>query len=84
MQHTAAELAFFSTYRPADRSALPPGVAKELQAIEALLAATPNTTLWCTACGSGEVGYLHKQTRSMDEGMTTFFTCRACAHAWKD
>ena len=42
------------------------------------------STIKCIKCGSHDVSYEHKQTRAIDEGMTTFFTCRSCKTRWKD
>eukprot|EP00184_Porphyridium_aerugineum_P008156 CAMPEP_0184692370 /NCGR_PEP_ID=MMETSP0313-20130426/881_1 /TAXON_ID=2792 /ORGANISM="Porphyridium aerugineum, Strain SAG 1380-2" /LENGTH=786 /DNA_ID=CAMNT_0027150197 /DNA_START=705 /DNA_END=3065 /DNA_ORIENTATION=- len=38
----------------------------------------------CPKCKKREVSYYQMQTRSADEPMTTFFTCIACTHKWKD
>ena len=37
-----------------------------------------NTTLKCRRCGSSEVGWEQKQTRSADEASTVFCTCNKC------
>jgi transcription elongation factor S-II len=37
----------------------------------------------CRACHSGEVVVIEKQTRSGDEGMTLFCTCKKCGNKWK-
>lgn len=38
----------------------------------------------CGKCGSKEISYQQKQTRSMDEPMTVFFTCKKCTHMWRE
>ena len=42
------------------------------------------STVICLKCSSRDVSYEHRQTRSMDEGMTSFFTCRTCNATWKE
>lgn len=37
----------------------------------------------CPRCGSWRTAFTQAQTRSADEGMTTFFACRACSHRWR-
>lgn len=34
-------------------------------------------------CGSGNINYIVKQTRSRDEASTVFFSCGNCADTWK-
>jgi transcription elongation factor S-II len=36
----------------------------------------------CRRCGSGEVTWDEKQTRSADEAATVFVTCTRCKHRW--
>jgi len=36
----------------------------------------------CKRCGSENTSYVQKQTRSADEGMTTFITCEDCNNHW--
>ncbi len=38
--------------------------------------------LVCKKCKSTDVGFNQKQTRSGDEGMTSFCRCNACSHTW--
>lgn len=42
-----------------------------------------NTTLKCRRCGSSEVGWEQKQTRSADEASTVFCTCNKCKNRWR-
>lgn len=37
----------------------------------------------CPRCGSKEVSFTEKQTRSSDEPMTIFYTCLSCDRHWK-
>jgi len=37
----------------------------------------------CRKCRSTKVDYYQLQTRSADEGMTTFFTCGDCGKRWR-
>jgi DNA-directed RNA polymerase subunit M/transcription elongation factor TFIIS len=41
-----------------------------------------NATLKCRRCGSSEVGWEQKQTRSADEASTVFCTCNKCKNRW--
>ena len=36
----------------------------------------------CRACGSQNIVYRLLQTRSADEGMSTFYVCRSCTVTW--
>jgi DNA-directed RNA polymerase subunit M/transcription elongation factor TFIIS len=83
MQYTTTELAYL---RLPALAANPhqATVQDEIEAILAIFATAKNTALRCPACHSTEVRYEHRQSRSMDEGMTTYFTCRTCTHPWKD
>jgi len=38
----------------------------------------------CGKCKAKKVSYYQKQTRSADEPMTTFITCLACRHQWRE
>ena len=40
-------------------------------------------TLKCVYCKSTNVTYRLLQTRSADEGMTTFHICQSCGKQWK-
>lgn len=40
------------------------------------------STLKCRRCGSSEVSWEQKQTRSADEAMTVFCTCNKCNQRW--
>lgn len=37
----------------------------------------------CGKCKSKKTDYYQLQTRSADEPMTTYVTCKACSHRWK-
>lgn len=37
----------------------------------------------CKRCGGNKCVYYQQQTRSADEGMTTFVTCTTCNNRWK-
>ena len=37
----------------------------------------------CHRCGTKKCFYYQMQTRSADEGMTTFYTCTECGNRWK-
>lgn len=37
----------------------------------------------CYRCGHSRTYYYQIQTRSADEGMTTFYSCTDCGHRWK-
>ena len=41
-----------------------------------------NTLIKCRRCGSGEVSYEEKQTRSADEAATIFMSCSTCKNRW--
>lgn len=41
-----------------------------------------NTALKCRRCGSSEVSWDQKQTRSADEASTVFCTCNKCNNRW--
>ncbi|MBD3227416.1 MAG: transcription factor S [Candidatus Lokiarchaeota archaeon] len=38
----------------------------------------------CSKCGHNKAYYWHVQTRSGDEGMTTFYRCKKCKHTWRE
>jgi DNA-directed RNA polymerase subunit M/transcription elongation factor TFIIS len=38
----------------------------------------------CPKCQSNKCSYYEMQTRSSDEAMTSFITCSACNHKWKE
>ena len=42
-----------------------------------------NGILKCGKCKSLKTSYFQLQTRSADEPMTTFVTCKGCGHRWK-
>lgn len=41
-----------------------------------------NTLLKCRRCGSSEISYEEKQTRSADEAATIFVSCSTCKNRW--
>ena len=41
-------------------------------------------TYQCPKCGQRKTTYTQVQTRSADEGMTSFITCAACKHRWRE
>ncbi len=49
---------------------------------EALDDATFASIVRCRKCGSNDVSWEEKQTRSADEGATVFVTCTKCKHRW--
>jgi DNA-directed RNA polymerase I subunit RPA12 len=38
----------------------------------------------CIQCKGTQVEYMFRQTRSADEGMTVFYTCRDCGRQWHE
>lgn len=44
----------------------------------------PKTKEECPKCHNNEVYYEQFQTRSADEPATTFYTCVACKHKWRE
>jgi transcription elongation factor S-II len=38
----------------------------------------------CSKCKQSRTTFYQKQTRSADEPMTVFITCRVCGHEWRD
>ena len=47
------------------------------------LKAMPTTRAECPKCGEKEAAYWQLQTRSADEGMTTFYRCLKCKFTWR-
>ena len=43
----------------------------------------PKTRAECPKCGHKEAAYWQAQTRSADEGMTTFYRCLKCKFTWR-
>jgi DNA-directed RNA polymerase subunit M len=43
----------------------------------------PTTRAECPKCGHKEAAYWQLQTRSADEGMTTFYRCLNCKYTWR-
>lgn len=44
---------------------------------------TYKETLKCRRCGSSEISWEQKQTRSADEASTVFCTCTKCKNRWR-
>ncbi len=44
----------------------------------------PITEVECPECHNREAYYEQYQTRSADEPATTFYTCVACKHKWRE
>jgi DNA-directed RNA polymerase I subunit RPA12 len=38
----------------------------------------------CIQCKGTQVEYVFRQTRSADEGMTVYYTCRDCGRQWHE
>lgn len=55
------------------------------QNVESVKASTKEgaDTVKCNKCGSADVSILLRQTRSADEGMSSFATCQNCGSRWK-
>jgi DNA-directed RNA polymerase subunit M/transcription elongation factor TFIIS len=55
------------------------------QNVESVKASTREgtETVKCNKCGSIDVSILLRQTRSADEGMSSFATCQNCGSRWK-
>jgi hypothetical protein len=49
----------------------------------ASLVEVPDAGVRCRRCGSNNIAFEFLQTRSADEGTTTYCTCVACAMRWK-
>ena len=43
----------------------------------------PTTRAECPKCGHMDAAYWQLQTRSADEGMTTFYRCLECKYTWR-
>ena len=63
-----------------------PGKAEELH--DAARSAGPPpahaTGQVCPTCSGNQITYTQAQTRSADEGMTTFFFCESCKARWRE
>jgi DNA-directed RNA polymerase subunit M/transcription elongation factor TFIIS len=42
-----------------------------------------SSTFKCFTCGSKHIEWTTKQTRSMDEASTVYYTCTTCGQNWK-
>ena len=47
------------------------------------LVEVPDAGIRCRRCGSNDVAFEFLQTRSADEGTTTYCTCASCKTRWK-
>jgi DNA-directed RNA polymerase subunit M/transcription elongation factor TFIIS len=70
--HDAQERAFFAQHvAPAQAPFDPSDVLGDTEA-----------GMICPACGQRDTQYTMRATRSADEGMTAFCSCRKCKHQW--
>jgi DNA-directed RNA polymerase subunit M/transcription elongation factor TFIIS len=53
------------------------------QNVDSVRAVTKGEAVVCRKCGSSEVAIVLRQTRSADEGMSGFASCRRCGKRWK-
>lgn len=53
------------------------------QNVDSVRAVTKGEAVICRKCGSSEVAIVLRQTRSADEGMSGFASCRRCGKRWK-
>ena len=53
------------------------------QNVDSVRAVTKGEAVVCRKCGSSEVAVVLRQTRSADEGMSGFASCRRCGKRWK-
>lgn len=56
--------------------------ARELEKVIETFTGVTSTMYECVKCLSKRCTYMELQTRSSDEGTTTFVTCLDCAHKW--
>ena len=76
---TPEEVQYFDTLGQSDDV-----VSRDAVITEQLENMFQSESIRCIRCRRQSVTYRHQQTRSADEGMTTFFTCTFCNHQWKD
>ena len=55
-----------------------------MKKVIARISSDTTSLLTCPKCDGHNITYTHKQTRAIDEGMTTFFSCSECQFKWKD
>lgn len=58
-------------------------LVKELEELEPADIASFKSAIACNKCKSDDITYLFQQTRSADEPMTIFCTCKRCNSRWK-
>jgi len=58
--------------------------AKTVSMARSLNAGEPTRAYTCGRCGKNECNSMNLQTRSADEGFTTFVTCVSCGHRWRN
>ena len=58
--------------------------AKTIAMAKSLDTSKDTTAYTCRKCGKNKCRTSALQTRSADEGMTTFVACISCGHRWKD
>lgn len=72
--------------REEEESALAAGRFNELlaQNVESVKTSAAHThSVVCSKCGSSDVAVMLRQTRSADEGMSSFANCRKCGARWR-
>ena len=57
---------------------------RKIEVIDDDLKTMPTKTEVCPKCGNKEAFFWQVQTRSGDEGMTTFFRCTKCRFTWRE
>lgn len=57
---------------------------REIEVIDDDLKTLPTKIEECPKCGNKKAAFWQVQTRSGDEGMTTFFRCTKCRFTWRE